>query len=25
VGITSLGILPIGIAIAGVWVWWRRR
>lgn len=25
VGITSLGILPIGVAIAGVWVWWRRR
>jgi ABC-type uncharacterized transport system involved in gliding motility auxiliary subunit len=25
VGITSLGILPVGIAIAGVWVWWRRR
>src|SRR5213080_808850 len=25
VGITSLGILPIGIAVAGVWVWWRRR
>ena len=25
VGITSLGILPAGIAIAGVWVWWRRR
>lgn len=25
VGLTSLGILPIGIAIAGVWVWWRRR
>ena len=25
VGITSLGVLPIGIAIAGVWVWWRRR
>ena len=25
VGITSRGILPAGIAIAGVWVWWRRR
>ncbi|HEX4543080.1 MAG TPA: GldG family protein [Candidatus Acidoferrum sp.] len=24
-GITSLGILPLGIVIAGVWVWWRRR
>jgi ABC-type uncharacterized transport system involved in gliding motility auxiliary subunit len=25
VGITSLGILPLGIVIAGVTVWWRRR
>lgn len=25
VGITSLGILPIAIVIAGVSVWWRRR
>ena len=25
VGITSLGILPLGVVIAGVWVWWRRR
>ncbi|HVH71074.1 MAG TPA: hypothetical protein VNB49_08210, partial [Candidatus Dormibacteraeota bacterium] len=25
VGITSLGMLPLGIVIAGVWVWWRRR
>jgi ABC-type uncharacterized transport system involved in gliding motility auxiliary subunit len=25
VGITSLGLLPLGIVIAGVTVWWRRR
>lgn len=25
VGITSLGVLPLGIVIAGVSVWWRRR
>jgi ABC-type uncharacterized transport system involved in gliding motility auxiliary subunit len=25
VGITSLGLLPLGIVIAGVSVWWRRR
>jgi ABC-type uncharacterized transport system involved in gliding motility auxiliary subunit len=25
VGITSLGILPLGIVIVGVTVWWRRR
>jgi ABC-type uncharacterized transport system involved in gliding motility auxiliary subunit len=25
VGITGLGILPLGIVIAGVTVWWRRR
>jgi ABC-type uncharacterized transport system involved in gliding motility auxiliary subunit len=25
VGITSLGLLPFGIVIAGVSVWWRRR
>jgi gliding motility-associatede transport system auxiliary component len=25
VGITALGILPLGIVIAGVTVWWRRR
>ena len=25
VGITSLGILPLAIVIAGVTVWWRRR
>jgi ABC-type uncharacterized transport system involved in gliding motility auxiliary subunit len=25
VGITSLGILPLGIVFAGVTVWWRRR
>jgi ABC-type uncharacterized transport system involved in gliding motility auxiliary subunit len=25
VGITSLGILPLCVVIAGVWVWWRRR
>jgi len=24
-GISSLGVLPLGILIAGVWVWWRRR
>lgn len=24
-GITSLGVLPLGIVVAGVWVWWRRR
>ena len=25
VGITSLGLLPLGIVITGVSVWWRRR
>jgi len=25
VGITSLGLLPLGIVVAGVTVWWRRR
>jgi ABC-type uncharacterized transport system involved in gliding motility auxiliary subunit len=25
VGITSLGLVPLGIVIAGVSVWWRRR
>jgi len=25
VGITSLGILPLAVVIAGVTVWWRRR
>jgi ABC-type uncharacterized transport system involved in gliding motility auxiliary subunit len=25
VGITSIGLLPLGIVIAGVTVWWRRR
>jgi ABC-type uncharacterized transport system involved in gliding motility auxiliary subunit len=25
VGITSLGLLPLGIVIVGVTVWWRRR
>jgi gliding motility-associatede transport system auxiliary component len=25
VGLTSLGLLPLGIVIAGVTVWWRRR
>ena len=25
VGITSLGILPLAVVIAGVTIWWRRR